>query len=54
MANGESRIIDLRFPGRYTHAEELAKMGMQYHAKDMLLIIEGGQALHGAKVLLLT
>ncbi len=50
MAQGESRIIDLRFPGRYAYAEELAKMGMQYHVKDNLLIIEGGQPLHGATV----
>ena len=50
MAQGETRIIDLRFPGRYAYAEELAKMGMQYYVKDNLLIIEGGRALHGAKV----
>lgn len=49
-ANGESRIIDLRFPGRYAYAKELAKMGMKYFVKDNLLIIEGGHALHGAKV----
>ena len=50
MAQGESRIIDLRFPGRYAYAEELARMGMQYHVKDNLLIIEGGKDLHGAEV----
>ncbi|WP_263970649.1 UDP-N-acetylglucosamine 1-carboxyvinyltransferase [Leptolyngbya sp. KIOST-1] len=49
-AKGESRIIDLRFPGRYAYAEELAKMGMNYAIKDNLLVIQGGQDLHGAKV----
>lgn len=50
VAKGESRIIDLRFPGRYAYAEELAKMGMKYQTKDNLLIIEGGQPLRGAEV----
>ena len=27
-ANGESRVVDLRFPGRYGYAEEMAKMGL--------------------------
>ena len=50
MANGESRIIDLRFPGRYGYAEELAKMGADYEIKGDMLIIKGGKKLKGAKV----
>lgn len=50
VAQGESRIIDLRFPGRYAYAEELAKMGMQYRTKENLLLIEGGDTLQGAEV----
>lgn len=50
VAKGESRIIDLRFPGRYAYAEELAKMGMEYRTKENLLLIEGGHKLHGAEV----
>ncbi|MBE9098879.1 UDP-N-acetylglucosamine 1-carboxyvinyltransferase [Vacuolonema iberomarrocanum] len=50
IAKGESRIIDLRFPGRYAYAEELAKMGMEYRTKENLLLIEGGHKLHGAEV----
>ncbi|ABM61538.1 UDP-N-acetylglucosamine 1-carboxyvinyltransferase [Halorhodospira halophila] len=50
-AKGESRIIDLRFPGRYAYAEELARMGLchQLHG-DMLLIYGNGGGLHGAEV----
>lgn len=50
MAKGESRIIDLRFPGRYAYAEELAKMGMTYKIKDNLLLIQGGNSLQGHEV----
>lgn len=50
MAKGESRIIDLRFPGRYAYAEELAKMGMTYEVKDNLLVIHGGHKLQGTEV----
>jgi len=49
-AKGESRIIDLRFPGRYGYAEELAKMGLQTSVKDNLLAIRGGVPLQGAHV----
>ncbi len=45
MSRGESKIIDLRFPGRYAYAEELAKMGMKYEIKGDFLIIHGGQSL---------
>ena len=50
MSKGESKIIDLRFPGRYAYAKELAKMGMKYEIKGDFLIIHGGQSLVGASV----
>ena len=50
MAKGESRIIDLRFPGRYVYAEQLAKMGVQFSVEDNLLKIQGGNVLSGADV----
>ena len=50
MSRGESKIIDLRFPGRYGYAEELAKMGMDYEIEGGLLKIHGGNKLVGAKV----
>jgi UDP-N-acetylglucosamine 1-carboxyvinyltransferase len=49
-ARGESRIIDLRFPGRYRYAEELAKMGGKLRNDGNLLSIHGGQKLRGARV----
>jgi UDP-N-acetylglucosamine 1-carboxyvinyltransferase len=49
-SKGESRIIDLRFPGRYGYAEELAKMGVNYKIDGGLLKIHGGNQLQGAKV----
>src|SRR5690625_3532113 len=51
QARGESRIIDLRFPGRYGYAEEMKKMGLDYSiAGDMLKINGKGGKLHGAEV----
>lgn len=50
MSEGESKIIDLRFPGRYAYAAELAKMGMQYKIQDDFLVIQGGQSLIGTAV----
>lgn len=50
LAKGESRIIDLRFPGRYVYAEELEKMGMEYAVEENLLKIKGGTKLAGADV----
>jgi UDP-N-acetylglucosamine 1-carboxyvinyltransferase len=50
-ARGESRIIDLRFPGRYGYAEEMARMGLKYEVSGDLLKIQGnGGGLHGAEV----
>ena len=50
MSKGESRIIDLRFPGRYGYAEELAKMGVDYSVDGGMLKIKGGNPLIGANV----
>lgn len=50
MSKGISKIIDLRFPGRYGYAEELAKMGMEYEIQGDLLVINGGHPLHGSEV----
>ncbi|MCV6598339.1 MAG: UDP-N-acetylglucosamine 1-carboxyvinyltransferase [Mangrovicoccus sp.] len=50
-ARGESRIVDLRFPGRYGYAEEMAKMGLRHEVVgDMLKIHGAGGDLAGAKV----
>ncbi|MDZ4297753.1 MAG: UDP-N-acetylglucosamine 1-carboxyvinyltransferase [Moraxellaceae bacterium] len=50
-ARGESRIIDLRFPGRYGYAHEMAKLGVQHQIEGDLLVINGlGGHLLGAKV----
>jgi UDP-N-acetylglucosamine 1-carboxyvinyltransferase len=50
IARGESKIIDLRFPGRYGYAHELAKMGMRFAIDGNLLKIQGGHELNGATV----
>lgn len=50
MSQGTSKIIDLRFPGRYGYAEELSKMGMTYQVEGEMLVINGGNMLHGAEV----
>lgn len=50
LSQGTSKIIDLRFPGRYGYANELAKMGMQYKVDGDLLIIQGGNKLVGTRV----
>jgi len=51
QAQGESRIIDLRFPGRYGYAKEMKKMGLDYTITgDMLRINGKGGRLHGAQV----
>ncbi|ESA38754.1 udp-n-acetylglucosamine 1-carboxyvinyltransferase [Leptolyngbya sp. Heron Island J] len=49
VAKGESRIVDLRFPGRYAYAEELSKMGMKYKVSNNLLMIDGGHLLKGGE-----
>ena len=50
MSEGESRITDLRFPGRYEYAKELAKLGANFSIKEGMLILNGGSQLKGTKV----
>jgi len=50
MCKGESKIVDLRFPGRYGYAEELSKMGMNYKVEGDMLVIQGGTPLRGTNV----
>ena len=50
QARGETRITDLRFPGRYGYAEELGKMGLRYEVTGDLLRIFGGHQLQGTEV----
>lgn len=50
MSKGESKIVDLRFPGRYGYVRELAKMGMSFEIKGDMLAIQGGNPLNGVTV----
>jgi UDP-N-acetylglucosamine 1-carboxyvinyltransferase len=50
LSRGESKIVDLRFPGRYAYADELAKMGMKSKVVGDMLVIEGGNPFKGATV----
>lgn len=50
MSKGESKIVDLRFPGRYGYVEELSKMGVNYKINGDFLVIDGGTKLKGAEV----
>lgn len=49
-SQGDSKIVDLRFPGRYAYAKELAKMGMEYTIEGDMLKIHGGKKLQGTTV----
>lgn len=50
-ACGESSIIDLRFPGRYGYADEMARMGALFRREGNVLRIHGqGKCLRGARV----
>ncbi|WP_326838390.1 UDP-N-acetylglucosamine 1-carboxyvinyltransferase [Halomonas sp. 328] len=50
-AKGESRIIDLRFPGRYAYAAQMSKMGIKYEIRGDMLVLHGaGGHLYGAEV----
>lgn len=50
-AQGESRIVDLRFPGRYAYAEQMAKMGIKHEVRGEMLVIHGsGGHLKSAEV----
>ena len=50
VAHGETRITDLRFPGRYGYMNELGKMGVAYEIEGNLLKIKGGGKLSGSTV----
>lgn len=49
-SKGESRIVDLRFVGRYGYATELAKMGVVSQVDGNMLRIMGGNPISGAEV----
>ncbi len=49
-AEGQTRIVDLRFPGRYGYAAELGRMGLDYQVVGDMLQISGGRRLRGAAV----
>lgn len=49
-SHGTTKIVDLRFPGRYGYIAELEKMGVNYTIDGNLLIIQGGNKLKGAEV----
>lgn len=51
FAQGRSKIVDLRFAGRYGYAEEFNKMGAKTNAVGDILVIEGGQKLTGTKTI---
>ncbi len=51
QAKGKSSIVDLRFPGRYGYAAEIAKMGLDYKIEGNLLNIYGNNGgLKGTEV----
>lgn len=50
MSKGESKIIDLRFPGRYGYAEELKKLGVESKVEGDMLVINGGNPIKGGTV----
>ena len=50
LSKGISKIIDLRFPGRYAYAEQLGKMGMDYVIEGDMLIINGKSDFVGTTV----
>lgn len=41
FCNGDSHIIDLRFPGRYGYAAEMKKMGVESFVQGEMLVIHG-------------
>ena len=49
-AKGKSKVIDLRFPGRYSYSDELAKMGLKSTTIGGMLEISGGHNLVGSNV----
>ena len=49
-AKGQSKIIDLRFPGRYAYADEFSKLGISCELQGNMLKINGGKPFKGAEV----
>lgn len=49
-ARGESRIVDLRFAGRYAYLAEFAKMGVESFVRDSTAHVLGVERLRGADV----
>jgi UDP-N-acetylglucosamine 1-carboxyvinyltransferase len=49
-AQGDSRIVDLRFADRYGYLEEFAKLGVRGVVRNGAAHITGGAKLHGARV----
>lgn len=50
MSRGESRIVDLRFPGRYAYADEFGRMGLACEVRGDALHVGGGRVPQGADV----
>jgi UDP-N-acetylglucosamine 1-carboxyvinyltransferase len=50
MSKGESKIVDLRFPGRYAYADELTKLGVNTKVVGDMLVINGGNPILGGTV----
>lgn len=49
-ARGQSKFVDLRFPGRYGYSAELNRMGLTSRIDGNMLVIDGGSKLKGANV----
>ncbi|MFC0632479.1 UDP-N-acetylglucosamine 1-carboxyvinyltransferase [Brevundimonas balnearis] len=50
LAQGRSKLIDLRFVGRYGYADEFARMGVRTSVEDGVLVIDGGAPVSGTDV----
>ena len=46
-SKGMSKIVDLRFPDRFSYAEQLNKLGVNTNVKNNILVINGGNNLKG-------
>lgn len=49
-SRGETRIVDLRFPGRYSYAQEFERMGVRCRADKNTLFLQGSGAIQGCRV----
>jgi len=49
-SKGVSKIVDLRFPGRYGYAEELKKMNVSSEVVGDMLVVKGGNKMNGSEV----